>query len=697
MNPLNSISKQQLLMMGASILIVIVIVWHILNVIDRNMRIKNNTGASLSKKYNRNIYRVIYRGLNRFSLTRNYVDKINRRYELLYPGEAEDIIKKTIRTTLFTWSASAAAIVLIWLWNMNFINTMVSVLVVYVLNFEIIGYMVTNTELILLEDMVLFISNLRHNFYVNRMIDEAIFLSMKDMGRYENTSSFLHKFIHLFIKRNGYEMKAHADKLYEIVISSDIKEEVLNYNSTVHNRYMKILLSLCVNVMEYGDKIVKGENLFAANLENLKKQINIEIIKMKKLRYKFSGFTFITIAVCIPLDLIRKFAIDIVPELYNFYNGRNGSIYVTVTVIAAFTIYQMNNQIKAINRPLPNDNIYLKRLEKHHFIRSILDNYTEKNESKMYYWKELLKIIGESLSPRQFVLKKIIYTVVVFITSIVFMIFLHEMNRDNIAGKVIVLPANITAANKVQVDLMKETITKYVQVYTGKEKVIQKTIEKELAAEGTFYQANINTILAGEIVRRVNCYKSEYFKWYDLLVCFGLSIIAYYIPNWTVLRKKKFMRLNMDDEVNQFNSIIYMLMYRDQITVKDLLEEMELFAVVFRQTIHECINDYNSGDIEAMEQMKEKESFGPFIRLVDNLIRCDDIAIYKAFDEIASDRESYYERRILEDEINIQRKVDLAQPMSWVPCVLVMIYLILPIASSALDAFQSFKQMAENI
>ena len=41
----------------------------------------------------------------------------------------------------------------------------------------------------------------------------------------------------------------------------------------------------------------------------------------------------------------------------------------------------------------------------------------------------------------------------------------------------------------------------------------------------------------------------------------------------------------MEDEVNQFNALIGMLMYNDTMTVKQILQEMESFAVVFNNPL----------------------------------------------------------------------------------------------------------------
>jgi hypothetical protein len=262
---------------------------------------------------------------------------------------------------------------------------------------------------------------------------------------------------------------------------------------------------------------------------------------------------------------------------------------------------------------------------------------------------------------------------------------------DNITGQVADIQSVTTVNNTKQLDQIEECILRYIEVYK-KEKVNEELILSKLSEEKNYFSAIIKENIAKEIVNRIIQYQSEYFHWYELILCFGISVIAYFIPYWMVLYKKRILHMSMEDEVNQFNSIIYMLMYIDHMTVKDLLEQMELFAYVFKPSLQECINDYNSGDIEALTRMKEKESFGPFRRLVDNLIRCDMIAIDKAFDDIASDRENYHDRRKQENEISIQRRADIAKPLSFVPAVLVTIYLLLPLLAASLKELESFRE-----
>ena len=148
----------------------------------------------------------------------------------------------------------------------------------------------------------------------------------------------------------------------------------------------------------------------------------------------------------------------------------------------------------------------------------------------------------------------------------------------------------------------------------------------------------------------------------------------------------------MEDEVNQFNSIIYMLMYIEHMAVKDILIELEIFATIFKKSLQECLNEYNTGDIEALEKMKEKETYEPFRRMVDNFIRCDIIPIDKAFDEVSSDRENYHDRRKQENEISVQKRLNIAKPISFIPAILVIAYLTIPLMWASIQELAGFSE-----
>ncbi len=668
---------QLIFITAAALVIVLPITFYLVQKQDKKDKAKNNIGAALSKKQRNQIPLFLYKMLKGNGLTRGYTEQIRRRYEMMYPGEENDITKNTVKTVIVTWMVCTVATGTILLTDIDFNNMAVSLLLIYVINTEIVGFMVLQIELKLMDEIAIFVSNVRHNFYINQMVDDAILISTKEVKR--------------------YEMKVHAEKIYRIVISSNIKDEIIKYNSTMHNKYLKMFLALCINVMEYSNKSINGVKIFTTNLDNLKKEISSEALKVKKIGYKFSGLTFITIGVCLPLNTIKNYGISLMPELDSFYNGRLGVLYVIVTLVIALSIYILNNKLKDMTEPIPRNHSYLKGIEKNYIIKKVLDNYVEKHSLKLDAIKHNLKRIGETVSPRQHILQRIILSLSICMVSVTLCNYLHVINRNNITNKVNDLPEKIVSVNNLQTQLIKETILKYVDENKDKEVANKEFLLNQLNKEGVFYNTRINEGIIEEVIKKITLYKNEYFKWYELLICLVLSLFAYYVPYLLVIYKLRIMKYSMEDEVNQLNSIIYMLMYNAHITVKDLLEEIELFSVIFKKSIQECINEYNGGEIEALNKLKEKETFGPFIRMVDNFIRCDAMPIYKAFDEIASDRDNYHERRKLENEISIQKRADNAQLLSYIPAVLVIIYLTLPLVMSCMKELDTFREMMGNI
>ena len=98
----------------------------------------------------------------------------------------------------------------------------------------------------------------------------------------------------------------------------------------------------------------------------------------------------------------------------------------------------------------------------------------------------------------------------------------------------------------------------------------------------------------------------------------------------------------MEDEVMQFNTIILMLMKIERVNVEIILEWLERYANIFKEPISKCVNNYESGAWEALEQLKEEVSYQQFIRIVESLqAAVEKIPIADAFDELDTERDYY--------------------------------------------------------
>jgi hypothetical protein len=289
----------------------------------------------------------------------------------------------------------------------------------------------------------------------------------------------------------------------------------------------------------------------------------------------------------------------------------------------------------------------------------------------------------------------------VLLLSIGVILFLHSASKEQLlAADKSDVELLTSAAKENQYEKMGEIIETYTKRYVKEQDTVPGTLDEMLSIleqDKSFYNKVINEALAKEIFNRVNKYQKEYFSFQDFFVCILLCIAAYYIPSLLLKYNSTVTKDAMEDEVNQLNAMISMLMYIDSMTVKQILKEMESFAVVFKQSLQIGINDYGTGHMKALEELKEREAYEPFNRIVDNLIRCDAMPVYEAFNEIDVERDGYIANRKLKNEKSRRRRVRRAFLLALIPMFLLLAYGIAPPLIASLNEIDmTIKELEKN-
>ncbi len=257
-----------------------------------------------------------------------------------------------------------------------------------------------------------------------------------------------------------------------------------------------------------------------------------------------------------------------------------------------------------------------------------------------------------------------------------------EMPRDNFVGELSQKIINIAKENdrsEILKDDVKQAMT---YIYTI-----------ELSAEQLY-------TISERIYEKLKSLTSEYFKWTEMLIAIMIGVLAYQIPNMLMRFQKKMRQMEMDDEVMQFQTIILMLMYIERVSVESILEWLARFAKIFKEPLHRCLNNYESGAYEALEALKEEVSFKQFVRIVESLQSAvENVKITDAFDELETERAFFQEKRKEANERLINRKAKIGKFIGFTPMVLLFVgYLIAPLIwTSITDMSKYFEQMGSMI
>lgn len=93
----------------------------------------------------------MYQGCNKFWLTRWYVEKISRGYEVLYPGEKLAIANKTMKTAILLWTLCIISIVILFLAHPSLYTAATVIFLIVVIHYEIVNGIIKSMEIRLLK------------------------------------------------------------------------------------------------------------------------------------------------------------------------------------------------------------------------------------------------------------------------------------------------------------------------------------------------------------------------------------------------------------------------------------------------------------------------------------------------------------------------------------------------------------------
>lgn len=124
----------------------------------------------------------------------------------------------------------------------------------------------------------------------------------------------------------------------------------------------------------------------------------------------------------------------------------------------------------------------------------------------------------------------------------------------------------------------------------------------------------------------------------------------------------------------------------ERVNVEMILEWLERYANIFKEPITRCVNNYEAGAWEALEELKNEISFEQMIRIVEGLQSAvEKIPIREAFDELDNEREYYQEKRKESNERLIKRKGMIGKAIGFTPLIGLFVgYLIVPLVAIGL-------------
>ena len=618
-------------------------------------------------------------------LIKRYLFKLRRRLEIINIDDEYNTRKDTARILTYALLIFLAiAIITIVITHANWL--LMSILLIFELFIvdTMVEGMVDKIDNNLLKEQIDFFAEIRHAYHEYNMVEEAIYqVSLDDE---KNVSK-------------------QGERIYEILSSDDPETELEKYYDVAPNSYLKEFAGISYLTQEFGDREEDGASLYLKNITNITQEMQIEILKRDKLNYVFQSLAFISIAPVLLLEPLKNWATDNFAFTREFYFGKIGMVAQVLVVLLTVVSYIMTRKLKDNGGVQAgssnNEHPWQEKVYKIPVVKQVVNAFIPKRGSKDY--RKMQKLMKDSASKAKMewlYVTRMALAIITVILSIIFFIFLHKIAVDYVYTEPTTrqqVIGSLSEQNEKKARELTEQDNYFLNKLKGKLDITDVEIQREMV-KSKYYTEDDQYLEddSKRIKNKLNVLNSESMQWFEILMAMGFGVIAYMFPVWMMVFQKKMRQMEMENEVMQFQTIIIMLMKIERVNVEMILEWLERYSNIFKEPIARCVNNYEAGAWEALEELKNSITNQDMIRIVESLqAAVEKIPIREAFDELDADRDYHQEKRKQANEMLISRKGLIGKGVGFAPMICLFVgYLIIPLVVIGISSMSStFSQM----
>ena len=603
------------------------------------------------------IFQVVYITFVKMPILKYYTKKTRLKLEMVNDYTEYELRRRSGKYMLIAVIFIFVSLFVI----LNLVNdlymSLIVIIGVLIIAEKLIDVGITSVSNKILRQMPDVFTSIRHAFHEHGMIDEAL-------------NSVVDEFAD---KEIGPQLR----RISEAITSENPEIELEKYYDSAPNRFLKLFAGISYLTFDLGDRKVEGTSVYLKNLNNILQEIYLEILKQDKINYTFRSLNIISVIPLIFIKPLQAWAESNFPALSNFYNSSFGFIMQSIIIISIFISYLMLKIVKEDSEQIKFDRVtglkWQEKVYKIGIVKLIVDAFKSKPHTKRKKKETaLIKNTNSYLTIEWLYVNKIFAALGTFILALILMFNITRIDIKATYNKIsdeFLSFGKLTTQQEMAAKSVNERDKKYIDKYRNK-KVSKEQIEIALTDPVTG-KADSNEV--ERVYNKILSIKNSYIKFWQVLTSVILGIIAYYVPSIVLYVKNKIREMEKENEIMQFQSIILMLMYIDRIDVQTILEWLSRFSYAFKEQISRCLNNYESGAYEALEDLKEEVPYKDFQRIIEELQSAvERIPIKDAFDELETERAFFHERRKEGNERLAKKKAAIGKVLGFTPMVLLI-------------------------
>ncbi|MGZ0041556.1 hypothetical protein [Paenibacillus ottowii] len=644
-------------------------------------------GKALLSRELQTLMHKLYTLCMRGPITSRYITSVRKRLAGQHAYDEYKLRLQTMKMILSIWCAFACSSVVLLMMKPGIEFAILAVLCGVVINSLIIDVATSQVEKRLLAQMIELFANVRHHYHQHGMVEEAI-SEAADIA--------------------GAETGRHARLIHEALTDADPHEALERYYESAPNRFIKAFAGISYMVMEFGDRIEEGGSIYLKGLSSLAREIQLELLRRKKLDYLLKSLNVIALAPVFFTTPIERWARSSFPSMDEFYQGKWGyiiklAVYIVI-ILSYFLLQKLQQSDETGYRAGKGRRVWEQKLYRLPVIRNIVDSLMPRQHMSSYFQiTRLLKESGAEVKLEWLYIRRIALFIIGLVLSISTIFVLHEAEKTHIlhapvqSGQMFGRLSPIEEKEALKQSEIDRTIMQtlnmkadstYEQTYA--------TLEHYANGTATPEELSRNT---QRILQKLKEWNDEYIKWWEVLISMVAGYVAYQLPMLLLYLQRKMRRLDMKHEVYQFQTVISILRAMERMSVEEILEWLNRFSVIFKKPLQKCLLHYEHGPEAALDLLKEEAPLPEFQRLVDKLyLSLGKITIREAFDDLESHMSYYFEQRKQEYEKIIDSKAIWGRMIGFAPMYgLIFLYLVIPLIGMSFVQMDSYYEQIQKI
>ncbi|QOS79655.1 hypothetical protein JNUCC31_01480 [Paenibacillus sp. JNUCC31] len=618
-----------------------------------------------------------YRWGMKVPLLSAYILQVKKRISFRHVGDEPALRRMTMSVVLIIFGGYGSISVILFLMQPGIAFVVLSVLCAVVLNSLVLDMCLNRIEKRLLVQMLDLFADVRHRYHQHGMVEEALY-EAAEAGKGEAAEQVL--------------------LIYEALTSPDPNEALERYYEIAPNRFLKGFAGISYMVMEFGDKDRAQGSIYLKGLGNLTQEIHLEILRRDKLDYLLKGLNIIALAPVLFTAPIERWARGSFPTMDEFYRSKIGfvtKISIYIIIILAYLLLQRLQQYDETRYRTGRKHSRIDQfLYRQTFIRKVSMLFAPKPGSTNY--SQTIRLMRESSSELKYewlAIRRLMLFASCFVLTIGCVLLLHQIERNHVLHDPVRDDRMFGAMGEVELKQAREK--------TSLDQAVLESIEMR---RGATYDEISNALQAlnpiqldhdtqaetiARIMQKLEVYNKQYLHWWELMIAVITGLAGYHMPIWLMMFQRKMRSMDMRHEIYQFQTVISILREMDRMSVEEILEWLNRFAVIFKRPLQKCLLHFEHGPEQALEQLKEEAGLPEFQRLVDKLqLALGKISIREAFDDLDSMMAFYFEQRKQEYTKMIDVKASWGRMIGFTPMyALIFLYLVIPLVG------MSFLQM----